>query len=88
MKTDKNIAEESLKIPIDMMMDILTIIVKEELKHEIINVVPNRSMVVMELAYERNNQRSEKAIQNIQALLADYQHYRLWEDEEVNWKED
>lgn len=88
MKTDKNTAEESLKIPIDMMIDIFTIIVKEELKHEIINVVPNRSMVIMELAYDRNNQRSEKAIQNIQALLADYQHYRLWEDEDVNWKED
>ena len=88
MKTDNNIAEESIKIPLDMMMDILTIIVKEELKHEIINVIPSRSLVTIELAYDRNNQRTEKAIKNIQALLADYQHYRLWEDEEVNWRED
>lgn len=88
MKTDKNIAEEVVKIPMDMMMDILTIIVKEELKHEIINLVPNRSIVIMEITYDRTKERSDKAIKNIQALLAEHQHYRSWEDENVNWKED
>jgi hypothetical protein len=88
MKTDKNIAEETIKIPMDMMMDILAIVVKEELKHEIVNIIPNRNMVILELTYERSNQRAEKAIKNIQTLLADYQHYRSWEHEEVNWKED
>ena len=88
MKTDKNIVEESIKIPMDMMMDILTIVVKEELKHEIISVIPNRSIIAMELGYNRDNQRAEKAVKNIRTLLADYQHYRTWEDEDVNWKED
>ena len=65
MKTDKNIAEETIKIPMDMMMDILAIVVKEELKHEIVNIIPNRNTVIIELEYERSNQRAEKAIKNI-----------------------
>lgn len=88
MKTDKNIAEETIKIPMDMMMDILIIVVKEELKHEIVNVIPNRNTVIIEIVYDRSNQRAEKAINNIQSLLAEYQQYRSWEHEEVNWKED
>lgn len=88
MKTDHNIIEDAVKIPLDMMMDILNIILKEELKHEIINILPNRNMVTIQISYDKINQRAEKAVSSMHTLLTEYQHYRSWEDENVNWKEE
>lgn len=87
MKTDKNIAEENLKIPLDMVIDILTIVLREELNHEIIDVIPTRSTVVLEISYDRSDSRAQKAFLTIQDLLSQYQHYRHWEHEDLNWRD-
>lgn len=86
MKEEKEITEEVLKIPADMLLEILHIIVKEGLKHEVIQVVQNRSLVVISAHYDKSVVRMQKVIYNIQNILLDYQHYRTWENEEFNWR--
>lgn len=86
MKTENEITEVVLKIPSDILMDILHIIVKEGLKHEVVQVVQNRGMAVMSVYYDKSVVRLQKVINNIQNILLDYQHYRSWENEEFNWR--
>jgi putative lipoic acid-binding regulatory protein len=87
MKDNKETTEETLKIPSDMLIDILGIIVKEELKHEIIEVIQNRSLVVITVWHEKNSARTGKVIENIKNLLLDYEHFRSSENEELNWRD-
>lgn len=86
MKEEREITEEVLKIPADMLMEILTIIVKEGLKHEVIQVVQNRSLAILSVYYDKSVARAQKVMYNIQNILLDYQHYRTWENEELNWR--
>lgn len=86
MKEEKEITEEVLKIPADMLMEILNIIVKEGLKHEVIQIVQNRSLAILSVYYDKSVARAQKVMYNIQNILLDYQHYRTWENEELNWR--
>lgn len=86
MKDEKEITEETLKIPVDMAIDVLAIIVKEKLKHEIIQVMENRSMIVLAVSYNKNLSRHQNIIFDIQSLLEDYDNFRYQEAEKVNWR--
>lgn len=86
MKTEN--IEESIQVPLDMMLDVLIIIVREGLKHQISHVIPVRSLITIDLTYNKNDVRTGEAINNIQELLKDYRHYRSWEDADVNWREE
>jgi uncharacterized FlgJ-related protein len=85
---EEEISEETLKIPHDMSIDIFAIIVKEGLKHEILEVIENRSLIIMAVQYNKNQPRHQNVRQNIQDLLKEYHEYRWEENEELNWKED
>ena len=87
MKEAKEITEEVIKVPADMLLDIFTIIVKEGLKHEVIQVMQNRSLAVVSVYFDKGTVRQQKVIHNIQNILSDYEHYRSWENEEFNWRE-
>lgn len=41
------ITEETIKVPQDMILDILSVLLKEELKYEITEVLENRSIAVL-----------------------------------------
>lgn len=86
MKNENEIIEESIQIPCDMLIDILAIIVKEQLKHEIIQVIENRSVIVLSVSYDKHLSRHQNVIQNIKTLLADYNSFRYQEEEKVNWR--
>ena len=86
MKNSSETGEDIIKIPVDMLMDIFSIVVKEGLRHEIIEVMQNRSIVVVAISYDKSIVKQQKVIANIQNLLYDYQHYRSWENEEFNWR--
>lgn len=47
MKEEKEIVEETIEIPSDMLVDVLAVIIKEKLKHEIIQVIQNRGLIVV-----------------------------------------
>jgi hypothetical protein len=87
MNNNKETSEETLKIPNDLLIDILGIIVKEELKHEIIEIIQNRSLIVIAVTYDKNSVRTGKVIENIKNLILDYEHFRSSENEELNWRD-
>lgn len=87
MRAEKELIEEVIKVPADMLLEIFTIIIKEGLKHEVIQVMQKRSHAVISVCFDKGTVRQQKVINNIQNILSDYQHYRSWENEEFNWRE-
>lgn len=82
-----NLADEIIKVPQDMLIDILAILTKEELKYEITEVLENRASATFSIAIDRSKPRQIKVLQNIQQLLTSYNEYRYSEDETLNWRE-
>lgn len=87
MKDRDKLTEETFKIPLDILLDILVIIVKEGLKHEIIEVFPNRALVLMTVFYNKESAKAQKAVRNMENLILDYEYLRYSENEELNWRE-
>ncbi len=87
MKDTDDLTEETFKVPLDILLDILTIIVKEGLKHEVIEVFPNRSLVLLAVFYKENSVRGQSVVRNLGNLILDYEHIRHSENEELNWRE-
>lgn len=87
MNNNKEIIEETLKIPGDMLIDILGIIAKERLKHEVTEVNQNRSFIMMTVLFDKNLLRVQKVIENIKNLILDYEYFRSSENEELNWRD-
>lgn len=86
MKEDKEIIEETIKIPADMVVDVLAIIVKEKLKNEIIEVIENRSIIVLALSYDKNLTRHQNVLHDIRSMIDDYNNFRNQEVEKINWR--
>lgn len=88
METDLKPSEEVLSIPHDMSIDVLGLIVKERLKHQIIEVNENRSLIVVLVFYDKKSSRHQKVIQNLKNMIEYYHDWRWAENEDINWKED
>ena len=88
MKTREEKTEEVLKIPSDMLIDVLAIILKEGLEYELIQVLENRAVAVLAIRIDGKLSREGKALQNIQDLLSSYNEYRYSQDESFNWREE
>jgi hypothetical protein len=86
MNNAKEITEETIRIPVDMSIDVLVIIVKEKLKHEIIEVIENRSLIIIEVWYEKNTPKHQNVLYEIRTMLEDYNNFRFKEAEKVNWR--
>jgi hypothetical protein len=82
-----NNTDELIKVPQDMLIDILSILLKEELKYDITEVLENRSVTVIAISIDGNKSRQLKAIQNIKELLNAYSEFRYSENETLNWRE-
>lgn len=82
-----NHTDEIIKVPQDMLIDILSILLKEELEYDITEVLENRSVAVIAISNDSNKSRQLKALQNIKELLNDYNEYRYSENETLNWRE-
>ena len=81
------IIDEVIKIPQDMILDILPILLKEELNYEITEVLENRAMAVIVIGIDQSKPRQLKAFQNIQELLSAYHEFRFSENETLNWRD-
>ena len=86
MKEDKEIIEETIKIPADMVVDVLAIIVKEKLKNEIIEVIENRSIIVLAISYDKSLTRHQNILHDIRSMIDDYNNFRNEEVEKINWR--
>lgn len=82
-----NLAEENIKVPQDVLIDVLAILIKEELNYEIAEVLENRAVAVISIRIDQSKSRQIKVVQNIQQLLTSYNEYRYSEDETLNWRE-
>jgi len=82
-----NLTEENIKVPQDVLIDLLAILMKEELNYEIAEVLENRAIAVISIRIDQSKPRQIKAVQNIQQLLTSYNEYRYSEDETLNWRE-
>jgi hypothetical protein len=87
MNSKNEITEETIKVPSDMLIDIFSIILKEGLKHEVIQVLENRGIAVIVIGIDGNQSRQVKVFQNIRNLLSTYNEYRFSEEESFNWRE-
>ena len=81
------IIDETIKVPQDMILDILVILLKEELKYEITEVLESRALAVLIIEIDQTKQRQIKVLQNIQELLHAYHEFRFSENETLNWRE-
>ncbi|MCC6447500.1 MAG: hypothetical protein IT215_02290 [Chitinophagaceae bacterium] len=82
-----NLVEENICIPGDLLIEILGIIVRENLPHEITQVSENKSLVFVSLYINKSDMRHTKLIQNIHRLLTEYKEFRWEESEQFNWRE-
>ena len=83
----RNTKEEIIKVPSDILLDVLTVIVKERLRHEISQVYGNRGIVEISLYLSNDTSIHEKVLDNIQSIMEEYNEYRYSQNEELNWKE-
>ena len=83
----KNTNEEVVKVPLDMAMDILAIIVRERLKHQVIQTVESRSIIVVALYFDKGFTKQQSIMQNINSQLDEYNEFRWSQNEELNWRE-
>jgi hypothetical protein len=81
-----SISNENIKVPQDMIIDILSILLKEDLKYEITEILENRAMAAFIIGIDREKPRQLKAFQNIQQLLNSYNEFRFSENETLNWR--
>lgn len=87
MNTKNEITEQSIKIPLDMLIDIFAIILKEDLKYEVVQVLENKAVMILSIEIDGKQSRQVKVLQNIQNQLHAYNDYRYGENESLNWRE-
>ncbi len=83
----RNTIEESLKIPTDILLDVLTIIVKEHMRHEVTDVLESRGIVKVSLYLNNDLLKHQRILQNIQSIIEEYSEYRYSDIEELNWRD-
>ena len=88
MKTNgnNNLEEETIKVPLDMVPDIFSIIVSERLEHELTEASADRWYFKMTVQYDKTDARQKKAVNDIQRLLDSYYEYRNASHDELNWR--
>ena len=79
--------EVRFKVPADILIDVLAILIREELGYEIIQVQEMRKTALMAVQIDSSLPRQIKAKENIQSLIAIYEDYRYNEPEETDWRE-
>ena len=72
-------------VPFDVLTDVVKIIIDNELKNEITGANENKSFIEVKVEYQNGLGLNLKAINNIESVLADYNHYRF-EEEETDWR--
>lgn len=83
----RNTKEESLKIPTDILLDVLMIIIKEHILHEVTDVLESRGIVKVSLYLNNDLLKHQRVLQNIQSIIEEYNEYRYADHEELNWRD-
>lgn len=81
---DRN-THKRFNVPFDVLTDVVKIIIDNELKNEITGANENKSFIEVKVEYQNGLGLHLKAINNIESVLSDYNHYRF-EEEETDWR--
>ncbi len=86
MENHKNIRQKEINVPLDVMMDIASIITETEMQSTISGVNANKSIVQLTISYADGISYYQRAIENIEAILLEYRHFRF-EEEDGDWRD-
>lgn len=75
MRPDQKIISRTYPIPLDMLMDILKIVLKNELPNHIEGINVKENVLRLNVKYPPNNPYSRETKENIETLLADYGYF-------------
>jgi uncharacterized membrane protein len=81
---DKN-RFKTITVPLDVLIDVLKIIMEMELKNEITAINENKSFIEIKVEYQNGLGFHQRAIENIENILDDYNHFRF-EEQETDWR--
>lgn len=76
---------KTFSIPLDVLTDIVKVLLQAELKNEITGANENKNFVDVKVEYQNGLGFHQKAIDNIESILDDYNYYRF-EEEETDWR--
>lgn len=76
---------KTFSIPLDVLTDIIKVLLQAELKNEITGANENKNFIDVKVEYQNGLGFHQKAIDNIENILDDYNHYRF-EEEETDWR--
>lgn len=76
---------KTFSIPLDVLTDIIKVLLQAELKSEITGANENKNFIDVKVEYQNGLGFHQKAIDNIESILDDYNHYRF-EEEETDWR--
>lgn len=88
MKTNENIniEEESIRVPLDMVPDVFSIIVSQRLGHELTQASASNWHFTMTVQYNRTDAIQKKAVNDILRILESFNEYRNATHNELNWR--
>lgn len=75
MKTDQKVIARTYAIPMDMLMDILRIVFKNELPNHIEGINVKENIIRLNVKFPANHPFGKETKENIETLLADYGYY-------------
>lgn len=83
---NKNIRQKEINVPLDVMIDIASIITETEMQSTISGVNANKSIVHLTINYPDDIAYYKRAVENIEAILLEYRHFRF-EEEDGDWRD-
>jgi len=86
MEKNRSIKRKEITVPLDVMIDIAKIIVETEMESAITGLNENKNTVQIVIAFPEGLNYYEKALNNIDSILADYKYYRF-EEEAEDWRD-
>ena len=72
---ETNTTIKRYKVPQDVLMDILRILFRNNIKHQITGIQERENIVLLSVHLKQDDIKSEHAKENIAAILEDYSEY-------------
>lgn len=63
------------KVPEDLLMDILRIVFKNNIKHKITGIQERQNIVLLNVNFDLNSIKNREAKENMEGILTDYSEY-------------
>lgn len=81
---DKRLTSETFRVPLDMVLDIFQLVVKQKLNHQITNVNMDKCQIEIRITARPSESLDLAAIKAIDNLLGLYNDLRFSDHDEIN----